>query len=168
MQYIDNSLLKGEKVVYATRPHWFDFYQCVIIFLCAFLFYFIGYLLGFNTPILFGLGINEITGIIIFFIGIFSFIKALIFHYTTEYGITNKRVIMKIGWFEPYSVELFLDKIEIIHVNQSVFGLLFNFGSFAVVSTGRVEDIFNMVPDPLNFRKKVQHQIDSYIKTIRT
>ena len=96
---------------------------------------------------------------------LFIWIKTYIFYRCSEYGITNKRVLMKTGWIQRNSLEMFLDKIEAIHVDQTVLGRLLGYGTLMIVGTGGSRDPFVNVPRPLHFRKMVQQEIDDYIET---
>ena len=69
---------------------------------------------------------------------------------------------MKTGLIQRYSLELFLDKIEAIYVDQTILGRLLNYGVIIVVGTGGSKDLFTNVPNPLEFRRMVQQQIDTY------
>ncbi len=80
------------------------------------------------------------------------------YHYS-EYGITDKRILMKTGFIQRQSLELFLDKVESIKVDQSLLGRLLNFGGIIVVGTGGSHDRFFDIEDPLKFRKKTQETL---------
>ena len=58
------------------------------------------------------------------------FISPLIERWTSEFAITNGRVIIKVGLFRRRTLEMNLSKIESILVNQSIFGRIFRFGGY--------------------------------------
>src|SRR4051812_41880888 len=68
--------------------------------------------------------------------GLLLWLWAWIAYTTTELAITNKRVIAKTGLVQRRTTEMFLEKIESIQVDQSIFGRLFNFGSILISGTG--------------------------------
>jgi uncharacterized membrane protein YdbT with pleckstrin-like domain len=93
-------------------------------------------------------------------IGAYWLLMAYIKYRTSEFGITDKRVLMKTGFVSRNSLEIFLRKLEAINVNQTVTGRILNYGTLVIIGTGGTEDFYFNVPDPLNFRKRVQQQAD--------
>ena len=75
---------------------------------------------------------------------------------TSEFVITNKRVIMKTGFISRKTFEMNLQKIESINVDQSLFGRLFGFGSVTIIGTGGSRESFSDISKPLLFRRKFQ------------
>lgn len=163
MEYIESTLLADEKIIYTTTPHWIIFLPSVVILVLAFLFYFVGFSL--ETLIILGFPLYKLALLIVLLYSIIAFIKAWIIYHSSEYGITDKRVIMKTGWLKQYSLEIFLDKIEAVFVRQNIAGRIFNYGNIIIVGTGGTQDIFFMLFDPFTFRKSVEQQIDLYKRT---
>lgn len=160
MSYIENSLLKNEKMIYFTRMHWIVFGMPVILLAAT-------VMLSMFSPILFRgyipfLNIRMASAVVLicFVAAVFSGISALIRYTTSEYGITNKRVLIKSGWIRRNSLELFIDKIEAIYVDQSIPGRILDYGTLRVVGTGGTQDPFFYIPSPLTFRKIAQEQVD--------
>ncbi|HOV31998.1 MAG TPA: PH domain-containing protein [Candidatus Hydrogenedens sp.] len=89
--------------------------------------------------------------------GLFTlFILPLIEFTTSEFAITNKRVIIKEGLISRRTLEMNLNKIESVNVIQSVLGRLLNYGTIVIVGTGGTKEPFSCICDPLTFRKKFQ------------
>jgi len=160
MPYIHDNLLHDEKVIYWTRPHWIIFAPAVLLVIAALLV--LGYLpnLGFFEFQFFGMSLYKLCALIIFVVAIFQGITAYIMYKNSEYGITNKRIVMKTGWLRRHSVEIFLEKVEALYVNQSIPGRFINYGIITIVGTGGSKDPFLYVPQPLTFRNQAQQQID--------
>ena len=97
----------------------------------------------------------------LFGVGLLLWIWAWIIYATTELAITNKRVIAKTGLFQRRTIEIFLEKIESIQVDQSVFGRMFNFGSVVISGTGVHSAPFKNISDPLALRKNFMMAADS-------
>ena len=74
----------------------------------------------------------------------------------SEFGITNKRLIIKTGIFSRKTLELNLSKIESVNVNQSIFGRILGYGSIGVIGTGGTSENFLSIKNPLEFRRKFQ------------
>ena len=84
------------------------------------------------------------------------FIIPLIDKKTSEFAITNKRVIIKVGLISRKTVELNLSKIESVNVDQSILGRLLGYGSIRIIGTGGTKEVFINLRKPLEFRKNFQ------------
>jgi uncharacterized membrane protein YdbT with pleckstrin-like domain len=83
-------------------------------------------------------------------------LQTLIRHATSEYAITNKRIIIKVGLISRRTLEMNLSKIESVNVNQSILARLLGYGSIVVIGTGGTRETFHDIADPLVFRRKFQ------------
>jgi len=84
------------------------------------------------------------------------FIAPLIAQATSEFAITNKRVIIKVGLISRRTLEMNLTKIESVNVNQSILGRMLGYGTIVVIGTGGTREIFAGICDPTTFKKKFQ------------
>ena len=75
---------------------------------------------------------------------------------TSEFAVTNKRVIIKVGLIRRHTLELLLGKVESIGVDQSILGRIVGYGSIVVIGTGGTKEPFKNIAEPLEFRKQVQ------------
>lgn len=160
MRFIHNTLLAEEKVIFWTRPHWIIFGPGATAIVLSLLFMIYGPSFFGAQFHLFDLKLYELVALASFVIGLFWLAKALITKRTSEYGITDKRIIMKTGWVRRNSLEIFLDKVEALHVDQTIPGRILNYGTILIIGTGGTKDPFFNIPRPLNFRKIAQQQID--------
>ena len=161
--YIRETLLKDEKLVYVARPHWIVFFASVTAILMALMISQFGpsyFSLQIKVA---GYDIYQLLAMLVFFVGLCWLTQACVRYYTSEYGITDKRVLMKTGWIQRNSLEIFLRKLEAIHVNQTILGRILNYGTIVIIGTGGTEDRYSYIPDPLGFRKRVQEQADLLI-----
>jgi len=149
MSYIDNNLMSGERVIYRTNLHWIVFLWPIILFVTAIVLFFIG---G---------GVAIAIGVILIILALIIWLFSFIDYKTSEFGITDKRVMVKIGFIQRKSTEILLDKVESIQVDQGILGRMFNFGSITIIGTGGTKDPFHKIANPLEFRKKAQEQIAS-------
>ncbi|MGV8058973.1 MAG: PH domain-containing protein [Smithellaceae bacterium] len=83
-------------------------------------------------------------------------ISPIIQQKTSEFVITNKRIIMKTGLISRKTFEMNLQKIESVNVDQSFWGRLLGFGSVSIVGTGGSRESFSDISKPLLFRRKFQ------------
>ena len=146
MSYIDDNLMSHEKIIYRAHLHWVIFTWPVIWLVIAVL-CFIG---GDDTAT---------VGGIFTLIAVFHTIPLFITYKTSEFGVTNKRVMVKVGFIRRNSLEVLLAKVEGIQVNQGILGRMLGYGSIVVSGTGGSKDPFHKISAPLEFRRKAQEQI---------
>lgn len=79
-----------------------------------------------------------------------------IFYLTTEYVVTNKKVLMKRGFIFRRTDELYIKKLEGVDVDQSILGRILGFGNLIFSGTGSQKVVFEIVPEPL--KQKIQAQ----------
>jgi len=84
------------------------------------------------------------------------FIAPLIEFSTSEFAITDKRVIIKVGLISRRTLEMNINKIESVNVNQGVLGRMLGYGTIVVIGTGGTKEHFSAISDPMTFRKKFQ------------
>jgi uncharacterized membrane protein YdbT with pleckstrin-like domain len=75
---------------------------------------------------------------------------------SSEFAITNKRVLIKVGLVRRHSLELLLQKVEGIGVDQSILGRILGYGTITVSGVGGTKEAFRMISSPLEFRRQVQ------------
>jgi uncharacterized membrane protein YdbT with pleckstrin-like domain len=146
MGYVEQHLLAGEKVMYRAHLHWTVFFWPAFITV-----------VGLILMVLFTQ--NYIVGVIATGVGLLAFIPPLIRYLTSEYAVTNKRVIVKVGLIQRDSSETLLSKVEAIQVDQTIPGRLLNFGAITITGTGGTKESFPRIAAPMEFRRQVQAQI---------
>lgn len=164
-KYIQNTLLSDEQLTYVTHPHWIVFGTPFAALLVSLFVLFDGPRLFFSAiAIIYGLPVYVWVSLAFLLYAIYSGLKALIYYSTSEYGVTDKRVLMKVGWIQRDSLELFLRRVEGIKVYQSVMGRILNYGTIIIIGTGGTKDPFYYIPDPLSFRRRIQREMELDIK----
>ena len=131
-----------ERVVYQAQIHW-------IIFTWPALFAVVGLLL---------LSQSAQAGGLFFALSLLLSINPLIQYLTSEFAVTNKRVLVKVGFISRHTLELLLSKVETIGVDQSILGRILGYGTIVVIGTGGTRESFKAIADPLGFRHQVQGQ----------
>ena len=140
MGYIEQNLLADEEIVYKARLHRMIFWKaCALIILGAIF-----------------LLIQPILGGVVIFIGFCGLLSPAIDYATSEFAVTNKRVIIKIGFLRRKTLELLLRHVETISVDQSVVGRLLDYGSVTLTGTGGVREVFHNIAAPLELRRRIQ------------
>ena len=142
MSYVERNLLPNEEITYRARLHRIVYFLPDCVFLVA---------------VLVGLaGGAWIAAAVIAAIGVVLFIPPWIRSASSEFAITNKRVLVKVGLIRRHSLELLLQKVEGIGVDQSVLGRILGYGTITVSGVGGTKESFRMISDPLEFRRQVQ------------
>jgi len=150
LSFIDKNLLSNEVVIYRAKLHW-------AIFINAFLYLFLSVLTcAFNVWITEPNQILWTISLLALVFALISVISSYIRLKTSEFAITNKRVLIKVGFIRRHSLEVLLHKVEGIGVNQSILGRIFGFGTIIVTGTGGTKETFDQIDSPLEFRKQVQ------------
>ena len=90
------------------------------------------------------------------------FISPLIENWTSEYAITNKRVIIKLGLISRKTLEMNLSKIESVNVEQSIFGRILGYGAITIIGTGGTRETFSDLANPIQFRRVFQECVDTH------
>jgi len=80
---------------------------------------------------------------------------------SSEFAVTDKRVIVKVGWIQRRTLETMLDKVEGVGVDQTIGGRILGFGTLTVTGTGGTQEQFANIANPLEFRRQVQARISA-------
>ena len=124
-KYVQNNLCSGESIIYQTRLHW-------VIFWWSFIF-----------------------GVITAGIGLILTTFPLITYFSSEFAVTTRRLIVKIGWFSQRTVELNLLRVESVSGDQGLLGRILDYGTVTFIGTGGTRETFETIANPLAFRKAV-------------
>jgi len=150
MGYIDKNLLEGEKVIYKTRHHKIIFIWPVVWVLLAITFLVLG---------------KYVRQDFLFFAGLFGAVALIhafviwIYFISSEFGITNHRVVVKEGFIKRKTMEVLLNRVESIQVEQGIMGRILNYGTVTICGTGGASDPFEKIRAPLQFKRQVQQQL---------
>lgn len=95
-------------------------------------------------------------------LGLVFLIWAWIAYRTTEFAVTDKRIIAKTGLVSRKTVEMFLDKVESLNIDQSITGRILDFGTVAIRGTGATAEAFQNISAPLTLRQHFMQAADRY------
>lgn len=87
--------------------------------------------------------------------GLIGFIVAFLRYKTTEFALTDKRVIGKYGIIRRNSLELVLGKVESIRVNQDIGGRILDYGTVIVTGSGGTHQLFPYIAAPMEMKKTI-------------
>ncbi|HEX2831861.1 MAG TPA: PH domain-containing protein [Thermoanaerobaculia bacterium] len=151
MSYVDENLLPNERVVYRAHLHRLRYVAPLTVAALALI---AGLVLVFRES---GLPWAIACGIV-FLASACVALAYFVQSWGSEFAVTNRRVLIKIGFIRRHTVELLLQKVEGIGVDQTLVGRMFDYGSIIVTGTGGTQERFNSIADPLEFRRQVQSQ----------
>jgi uncharacterized membrane protein YdbT with pleckstrin-like domain len=132
--YVDSNLMSGETVLYQSRVSLWSLSGLILL----------GVLL------------------LVIGIGLIFLIWAYISYKTTEFAVTDKRIIAKTGLVSRNTVEMFLDKVESLNVTQTVLGRILDYGTVTIRGTGSTSEPIKNISGPLNLRKHFMEAADRY------
>jgi uncharacterized membrane protein YdbT with pleckstrin-like domain len=154
MSYILSNLKDNEKLAFKSSQ------SIKSLFFWSFIFGFIGLVLVLLKGFVIIMGVSP-TGYNLYLIYwsflLFFVIKNLITYFTTEYGITNTRVISKHGLIRRDIEEINLSSIESINVNQSIIGRILNYGTIIISGRGTSKVIFKDIDNVIEVRKLIKN-----------
>jgi uncharacterized membrane protein YdbT with pleckstrin-like domain len=137
MSYVQSVILPGETLLATARTHWFVYVGP-------------GFWLLVSVALL--LAAPWIFGAVLSVLALFYLAKAWVYSFSTELAVTSKRVIAKFGFIRRSTVELRHDKVESMHVEQSIIGRIFDFGSIVITGSGGTHAPIPYIAHPLQFR----------------
>jgi uncharacterized membrane protein YdbT with pleckstrin-like domain len=150
MSYLDDHLLTGEQIVYRARLHWIIFAASIIMAVLGVL---VAIILQTLQHDYWYLGVAFVG------IGLLLAMGPAIRYVSSEFAVTDKRVLAKHGFIERESIETLLTKIEAISVDQGIVGRVFGYGTITITGTGGTEESFPRISQPLEFRRQIQSQV---------
>lgn len=155
-KFVSKNLMADENIVYITKLHGIIYGKMLVVI-------FIGAIMMIVIPV-FGepaaKNILFIPGLLVVIVGIIYGIYLNLLIKTSEFVITNKRIIMKKGLISTTTLEVLFSKAESISVHQSIGGKLFGYGDIAVIGSGGTKNEFTYIEKPFEFRKAAQDEID--------
>jgi len=116
--YIEQNLIEGEVVIYKTNSIGFQFFLASVLFV-------------------FGLiSDNGEAGAFFLLIALILGLGSLVNYSASEFGVTNKRILAKVGWAKRRSLDMLLTKVEGIYVEQGILGKILGYGTVVVTGSG--------------------------------
>ena len=177
MGYVEESLSSGEQIVMKARLHWGMIINPVISILTGMLFVAIGLILIKSPEWIMGLlpeslspAIEDIPVLILavscvaggwlgIFLVVLRMLGSIATFLSTEFAVTNKRVIGKSGALRRRSLEIMLSKIESVRVDEPLWGRILNYGTIVVKGSGGTSQSFPFISDAMALRRQINNLI---------
>lgn len=172
MAYIDNLLGRDEHVLYVGRQHMFILIGNIVAELTL-----IALLIAAGVvsqiafrnggPVVAGLAMGQIILVVFVVISAVILISAF-FDYlrwsSTEYIVTNHRVVRVRGVFNKETVDSSLDKINDIELRQSVLGRMFDYGDIEILTASETGvNMLRKIAHPLEFKRAMMDAKQQYM-----
>jgi uncharacterized membrane protein YdbT with pleckstrin-like domain len=154
MSYVSKHLMAGEAVVEEARLSRVVYIPAIILFIIYVVLLYEVYNGGAETSI--AMPIPE--AFLVF--AIVATVPAFIRRSSSEFAVTNKRVVVKVGLVRRHSTEILLRQVEGITVDQGILGRIFDYGTIVIEGTGSDRTPYRGIGGPLKFRLAVQEQIE--------
>ena len=84
---------------------------------------------------------------------------------TSEFAVTNKRIMMREGFFFRHMAEIRLNTLSQINVDQSLIGQMLGYGIVTLNAFGAF-DAFTMIASPVQFQKVANEQLDKVVRGV--
>lgn len=161
--FIKSNLKNNEKLIWYSPPSFKALFLWVIIYLVLYFLFFIFVIIA----VLFtGKPLTEVLKLfveltinpIVWGLPLIFSIKPIISLLTTEFGITNQRIICKIGLIRRNVEEINLSSIESIIVDQSIIGRLLNYGTIVISGRGTSKVNFKDIDNVIEVRKLIKNK----------
>jgi uncharacterized membrane protein YdbT with pleckstrin-like domain len=150
VSYIDDHLLEDEHIVHRTHPHWIMFGGPLALAIS-------GVLLGIALQVM--QRDYWYVGAAVVALALLLAVGPWLRYISSEFAVTDKRVLARLGLIRRHSLETLLSKIEAIGVEQDLTGRLLNYSTIVLTGTGGTRETITRIPAPLEFRRQVQSQI---------
>jgi uncharacterized membrane protein YdbT with pleckstrin-like domain len=154
MSYTTKHLMSGEEIMKETRLHWIVYVPSAILLALS--------ILLFAAAFAAGEAAKETLILPELFIGgsVFGALAAFVKRSSSEFVVTNKRVLVKRGWLRRRSTEILLRQVEGITVDQGILGRMLDYGTIVIEGTGSDRTPYKGIAGPMAFRLAVQEQIE--------
>jgi uncharacterized membrane protein YdbT with pleckstrin-like domain len=150
MSSLDDQLLAGERIVCRSRPHWILFGAPILVALA-------GIALGVTLQLI--RHDYWYVGAALVGVALILAVPPALRYLSSDFAVTDKRVLARTGLLHRDSMETLLSKIEGIDVGQDLWGRMLGYGTLTITGTGGTRESMPCIPRPLEFRRQVQSQI---------
>ena len=166
------NLHEGEELLYTPQLHWFFTIRHIVKSLVFFLILLVLWCAADSVVDALGCSAGGTGAVLImrfiikhvFWITTLAvlllFMWRILQYLNTEYGITNRRLIIKKGVIRVAVAEIPTDRIESIYCVQGIMGRLFHYGTIFISGVGGTMPVFYMVSRPYALRRKIVEIIE--------
>jgi uncharacterized membrane protein YdbT with pleckstrin-like domain len=154
MSFIDHSLVANEHIVTKAKLHPAIFAAPLVGLIVAVL------ILSTARPSTQDSAFLGRLMVILFILACLRYMLQLaVVYFTTEFAVTDKRVIGKTGLLHHHSLDMLLRKVESVEIGQSLVGRLMGYGTVAITGSGGTKQPFTGIKDPMQLRATINIMI---------
>ena len=92
---------------------------------------------------------------------IFWFFYNVVYIYTSEFAVTNERIMLKYGLISRTTFDLSIQKIEGYTADQSILGRIANYGTIIIQGSGGSRQKIRYLETPMKFRDAIYDAIEA-------
>lgn len=149
MRHDDRRLMQGEMIFFKTRKHKIIFFVPIVLTLCVLYLY----PLFAASPLLH----KVIWALLVVPASFWGY--TLVEYMTSIFIVTNKRILMREGFFTRHTNETLLASISQVTIDQNLIAQLLGYGTVTVNAFG-ASDTFVMIARPYGFQQALNEQIN--------
>lgn len=152
MSYIEKNLLPSERILFQTKKH-------IIVFTYPVIWTLLSIVASFY------MAHDALLSKVIWtpwLVALVLWLYTWLEYATSAFVVTNKRVMMKEGFFIRHTNEMRLSAISQVNVDQSLLGQILNYGMVSINAFGAY-DSFSVISQPFEFQKSVNEQLDKIV-----
>ena len=150
--YLVNLLGDGERIILATRKHWFILASSIFFESIVILIVFGGTIVA-STFAPDQILLIALIGFGLLLIPLASMIHDILTWSNHQYIITNWRVLQVSGIINKNVTDSSLEKVNDVKMSQSIFGRLFNYGDVEILTASELGvNLFKRIEDPVHFK----------------
>lgn len=145
--YVQGLLGQNERIVLATRQHWFVLFSNIILEIVLTLVLIVG--------VTAAVAVNPLAGFgfVLVLVPLGGMLRDILIWRNREYIVTNRRVIQINGVFSKDVVDSSLEKVNDVKMNQSFLGRMFDYGDIEILTASETGDnLFKRIGDPIKFK----------------
>jgi len=153
LRYVKRVLQPDEAIVLAARLHWRIYTRCALYFA-------VGAILAVlattvSSPQPYFILALKIAAAAFLLLACSAGLRAFVRRATTEFAITDHRIIYKTGLWRRHTLEMNRAKVESVDVDQSILGRILDYGTIIVRGTGGSLEPIRDIAEPLTFRTHI-------------
>lgn len=148
--YLKSLLGDREQVLLITRQHWFVLLESILVEILLALAIVVGVTL---VLVVWLPGTPAGWFYLLLFLPLLSLLRDILIWYNLKYIVTNRRVMQLSGIFNKNVTDSSLEKVNDVHMTQSVIGRLFDFGNIEIMTASEMGvNLFKRISDPIHFK----------------
>ena len=149
MGYIDRNLLPDERILFRTKKHLIIFFYPLVLAMISMYAY---QYMRTNTVLA---SLDWAPALISTLFAISVFLE----YVASDFAITNKRIMMREGFFYRHANELRINTISQVNIDQTIFGQWLDYGNVSINAFGAF-DVYHLIAYPVRFQRCVNEQLN--------